>query len=524
MAYKHKGFFNKETEEKFKSVVNYEYGKLLKNDELIFETTLGSYNIDADKLFEEFYYDKKNGYGKLISTPEEQKTKFIKDYLFENTILPAFQNFEKSLTLKKFEMIEEGTRFDLDFSSQIKYENTARYLIENFIFNDFPKDKRTELTENIIFASKLQLEESLDSFRNGYKNLGAAYDKVEELISNIFVGSTVGLARIIKESLLFGLVALYSPYQLIGSSNIKYKILGRSGTSKPGKALELISPTRNIAEMLLKPYGKIGEILKQTNEIDNEDIKSFIKDIQEKENTRENIINDCWTKHARILDTTERQSFIFSLNTFANWIKTGRMQYIGNPQDTDKGMLGFLFNIDASDPSFQKSFFEFRKCTYDHVFDLLLGYAKVAMSQDITTTDILEKVKVASRRKDYNIFEHIKEEGRDVNDLMYKVGKVLLSVDEIAEKLKENKQDLYQDKYLDQFYMYLKQKIKQAYLDLDEAAEKQRAIIDDNKLKDSVARGEEPKYEESWKDHKLKNVRDYEKGNSTKRKIKSIYD
>jgi len=524
MAYEHKGFFNKETENKFKSIVNYEYGKLLKNDELIFETTMGSYNIDADKLFEEFYYDKKSGYGKLISIPDEQKTKFIKEYLFENTILPAFQKFEESLTLKKFEMIEEGTQFNLDFSSQIKYESTSRYLIENFIFNDFPKDKRSELTESIIFASKLQLEESLDSFKNGYKNLGAAYDKVEDAISNFFVGSTVGLARTIKEALLFGVVALYSPYQLIGSSNIKYKMLGRSGTSRPGKALELISPTRAIAEMLLKPYGKVGEILKNTNELDKDEIKDFIKDIQEKENTRETIINDCWTKHAQVMDSTERQGFKFSFNSFANWIKTGRMQWLGNPQDTDKSMLGFLFNIDANDPSFQKSFFEFRKCTYDHIFDLLLGYAKVAMSQDITTTDILEKVKVASRRKDYNIFEHIKTDGRDINDLMYKVGKVLLSVDEIAEKLKENKQELFQDKYLDQFYMYLKQKIKQAYLDLDEAAEKQRAVIDDNKLKDSIAKGEEPKYEESWKDHKLKNVRDYEKGNSTRKKIKSIYD
>lgn len=523
MAYKHTGFYNDETKQNFKKIVSYEYGKLLKNDELVFETTMGSYNIDADKLFEEFFYDRKNGYGKLLSVPKDQTTKFIKDYLFENTIIPAFEKFEKTLTEKKYKMLEEDTIFDLDFSSQIKYENTSRYLIENFIFNDFPKDKRTELTESILFVSKLQLEESLDSFRNGYKNIGNAYDKVETALSNFFVGGTVGLARTIKEALLFGVVALYSPYQLIGSSNIKYKILGRSGTSKAGKALELISPTRAIADMLLKPYQNIGSILKKTNELDNADIKDFIKDIQEKLNTRENIINDCWIKNAKSIDNTEKQDFKFSFNSFANFIKSGRMQYLGNPQDTGAGMLGFLFNIDANDPSFQKSFFEFRKCTYDHVFELLLGYAKIAMSEDITTTDILEKVKTASRRNDYNIFNNIKNDGRDVNDLMYKVGKVLLSVDEIAEKLKENKQELFQDKYLDQFYMYLKQKIKQAYLDLDEAAEKQRGIIDDNKLKDSIANNDESKYEESWKDHKLKNVRDYEKGTARK-KIKSIYD
>jgi hypothetical protein len=524
MAYEHKGFFSKETEEKFKKITEYEYNKLLKNDELIFETTMGSYNIDTNKLFEEFFYDKKNGYGKLLSVPDEHKTQFIKNYLFEHTIIPAFEQFEKGLTLKKFQSLEENEQFDLDFSSSIKYENTAKYLIENFIFNDFPKETRIEMTEAIVFSTKLQLEESLDSFQNGYKNLGSAYDKVENAISNFFVGTTVGLARSIKEMLLFGVVALYSPYQLIGSSNVKYKMLGRSGTSRAGKALELISPTRNIAEMLLKPSAKIGEILKVTNELDNADIKDFLKDIQEKENTRESIINDCWTKNARVIDSTERQGFQFSFNAFANWIKTQRMQYIGNPQDTGAGMLGFLFGIDANDQSFQKSFFEYRKCVYDHVFGLILGYAKVAMSQDITSNDILEKVKVASRRNDYNIFNNIKTDGTDIKDLMYKVGKVLLSVDEIAEKLKENKQELYQDKYLDQFYMYLKQKIKQAYLDLDEAAEKQRAKIDDNKLKDSIAKGEQPKYEESWKDHKLKNVREYEKGNTSRKKIKSIYD
>ena len=523
MSYKYSGFYNEKTKDQFKKIVSYEYSKLIKNDELLFENTLGSYNLDSDKLFEEFFYDKKNGYGKLLSVPSEYKTEFIKDYLFEHTIIPAFEKFEKNLTLKKFNMLEENTTFDLDFSSQIKYENTSRYLIENFIFNDFPKEKRIELTESIIFASKLQLEESLDSFRNGYKNIGSTYDKIEDKISSFFVGSTVGLARSIKEFLLFCLVLFYSPYQLIGSSNIKYKILGRSGTSRVGQALSLISPTKNIAELLLKPYAGIGNILKKTNELDNEDIKDFIKDIQEQSNTRENIINDCWVKNARTISATEKNEWKYGLNNLANWIKTGRMQWLGNPQDTDGGMLGFLFNIDASDPSFQKSFFEFRKCVYDHVFELILGYAKVAMSEDITTTEILEKVKVASRRNDYNIFKNIKDDGRDVNDLMYKVGKVLLSIEEIAEKLKENKQELFQDKYLDQFYMYLKQKIKQAYLDLDEAAEKQRGIINDNKLKDRIANEKEPKYEESWKDHKLKNVRDYEKGTS-KRKIKSIYD
>jgi len=523
MAYTHKGFYNPATEEKFKKVAQYEYSKLIKNKELIFENTMGNYNLDDNKLFEEFYFNKQFGYGKYLSIEESQQTNFIKNYLFEHTILPAFEQFENSLTTKKFKSLEESTSFDLDFSSSIKYENTARFLLENHVFKDFPKEQRLELTENIMFATQIQLEESLDSYRSNPNKLGETFDKVEEFMHKFFIGNTIGLARTLKETLLLGVVAFYSPYQLIGSSNVKYKMLGRSGISKPGKALELISPTRAIGEMLLKPYSSVGEILKKTNELDDESIKDFIKEIQEKEHTRESIINDCWTKNARI-NSTDNQNFKWSFQTLANIIKTGRMQYIGNPQDTGSGLLGFLFDIDASDPSFQKSFFEFRKCTYDHVFDLMLGYAKVSMAHDITSTDILEKVKVASRRKDYTIFNQIKADGKDINDLMYKVGKVLLSIDEIAEKLKENKQELFQDKYLDQFYMYLKQKIKQAYLDLDEAAEKQRATIDDNKLKDNIARGEEPKYEESWKDHKLKNVREYEKGNSSRKKIKSIYD
>jgi len=515
-TYVHQGYYNPETEKKFKNIVQYEFNKLIKDENLIFESALKDWALDTNKLFDEFYLDN-DGYGKFITEADENKTYFIKNYFYNKTIVPAFLKLEESVVEASFKAIEENETFNLGFNNQLKMENTSRYLIENFIFNEFPLKTRKQLTENIIFSQKLALEESIDIQKN---KIGEIYDKVEDTISSFFVGTTVGLAKSIKEALLFGVVLFYSPYQIIGSSNVKYKMLGRSGTSRVGKAIELLSPTRAIGEMLLKPYSEIGEILKKTNEIDNEDVKDFLKEIQQQSNTRETIINDCWLKNAQVLNTDEKLSFSNAMTKLANWIKTGRMRWLGNPMDMNKGMLGFLFSIDANDPSFQKSFFEFRKCVYDHLFDLIVGYAKTAMSEDITTTEILEKVKIASRRKDYNIFNKIKTDSRDIHDLMYKVGKVLLSVDEIADKLKENKQELFQDKYLDQFYTYLKQKIKQAYLDIDEAAEKQRKIIDDNKLKDDAVNNSEEKYTESWKEHSLKNVRNFDKS----KKIKSIYD
>ena len=523
---------NKKTRELFESTCKYEYDKLLKMEELIFEGL--NYNLDTSKLFEEFFQDKEDGYLALLNEDTHKRKAYIKDYFYNKTIIPIYENYQKHIDLQKIKALEEGTEFFQSFSDKVKLESTARYLIENIILDFLPIKNRKEISQALLESKQLQFIELEENIENSKKLLQENYDSFgargENLISKTasaiqyaidqVVGSVTGTARLLKEMALGLIVLFYSPFMLVASENIKYKILGSSGKGKIKQFLELIGPCQNIGELLLGQYSEVGSILKKVNEVDSPDAKDFIKEVTQQQNVREKIINDCWLKSAKVPSASEegKTGLIKFVHTLANFFQTHRMTTIGNPQDTGNGMLGFLFSMDADNPNFQRSFFEFRKCTYDHIFTLIIGYAKTAIEIEVSNIDILERIKVASKRKDYSVFNHIKESLDDSENLMYKVGKVLLSIDEIAESLKKNKRLLFQDQYIDQFYIYLKQKIKQAYLDLDEVSSKASTKDKEKKYKD----GEYPdgKYEESWKDHSLSTIRYGKKPT----KIKSIYD
>ncbi len=512
---------NAETKELFESTCKYEYGKLLKKEELIFEGL--NYNLDTSKLFEEFFQDKEDGYMALLDEATHERKAYIKDYFYNKTIIPIYEGYQKHIDLNRIKHLEEGTEFFQSFSDKVKLESTAKYLMENVILDFLPMKIRRDVSEELIESKQLQVQELQEAFYNKQiieESIGAgAYDKFSnenrdkgllektgEAIQygiDQLIGSVTGTARLLKEMVLGLIVLLYSPFMVVASENLKYKYLGTSGKGKIKQFMELIGPCQNIGELLLGDYAKVGSILKRVNEIDSPDVKQFLQERTRDKNVREKIINDCWLKSAKVPSATEqgKTGLVNFIHTLANFFQTRRMTTIGNPQDAGSGMLGFLFAMDADDNNFQRSFFEFRKCTYDHIFTLVVGYAKTSIELELSNIEILERIKVASKRKDYSVFNTIKETSDDAEDLMYKVGKVLLNIDELAESLKTNKRLLFQDQYIDQFYIYLKQKIKQAYLDLDEIASKASTKDKDKKYQD----GDHPddKYEESWKDHSL---------------------
>jgi Asp-tRNA(Asn)/Glu-tRNA(Gln) amidotransferase C subunit len=507
---------NARTRELFESTITYEYDKLLKKEELIFEGI--NYNIDASKLFEEFFEDREDGYIALLQEDASQRKAYIKDYFYGKTITPIFESYQKHINLEKIQCIEEGTDFYQSFSDKVKLETTAKFLIEN-ILDFLPKDKRIEITEDILLSHELKLRELQEAIDNGNAPLARVGDTLQNSIDQI-IGTVTGTARLLKEMVLGLIVFLYSPFMIISSENIKYKIFGTSGKGKIKQFLELVGPCQNIGELLLGQYSEIGEILKKVNEIDSEEVKSFLNEVSQDKNIREKVINDCWLKSAKVpsISETGQTGLVKFIHVLGNFMQSGRMTWLGNPQDSGKGLLGFLFAMDADNPNFQRSFFEFRKCTYDHIFTLIQGYAKTAAEIEITNIEILERIKVASKRKDFKAFDHIKQEADDSENLMYKVGKVLLSIDELAESLKQNKRLLYQDQYIDQFYIYLKQKIKQTFLDLDEISS--RASTKNKEKKYTEGEHPDDKYDENWKDHSLSTIRHGHKP----KKIKSIYD
>jgi len=506
---------NPETKKLFLETVNYEFQKLKKDESLIFHESNLNYTPNFMELYESWIADK-NGYLEYLNTPDAFKKRHIIDYLFENSIAVITNEINASIFKNYSTVLEETGNAYVSLTTDIQVENTIRLILENYIFSDFPKDYKETLVEGILELRREQyniIEESIDG-STGTSIGKAAIDKLAET-RDFLIDNIIGMSRSIKEMFLFLLLVLYSPYLLISSENVKYKIFGMSGLGNLKKTLALIGPCRNLAELLLKGYDEIGAILKDVNEFDKPEIRDLLKEISKSDNTSNIIINDCWTKNARTLPSEEVSEFSFSLKKVAEAIKLGRMQWLGHPSDTGQGLLGWLFTVDASDQSFQKSFFEFRKCIYDHIFDLILGYAKVAVELDIHNTEIIENIKMASRRKDFHFFEKLMGTSDKKELIMYKVGRALLAIDEIAENLKENKRILFQDKYLDQFYIYLKQKIKQTFLDLDEIAEKKS-----KEEKDSDSKVDEDKYEESWKDHKMSTIRHGKKP----KKIKSIYE
>ncbi len=523
---------NAETKELFESTCKYEYNKLLKKEELIFEGL--NYNLDTSKLFEEFFQDKEDGYMALLDEATHERKAYVKDYFYNKTVIPIYEGYQNFIDLKKIKCLEEDTEFFQSFSDKVKLESTAKYLLENIVLDFLPMKNRKEISQSLMESKQLQFHELEETFNNAKIALEESYDsfgtKDENILSKTagliqdgidqVVGTVTGTARLLKEMVLGLIVLLYSPFMIVSSENLKYRVLGSSGKGKIKQFMELIGPCQNIGELLLGSYSEVGSILKKVNEVDSPDVKAFIKEVTQHSNVREKIINDCWLKNAKVPSATEqgKTGLVNFVHTLGNYIQTGRMTVIGNPQDAGSGMLGFLFAMDSDNPNFQRSFFEFRKCTYDHIFTLIIGYAKTAVEVQISTIDILERIKVASKRKDYSIFNTIQSSPEDAENLMYKVGKVLLNIDELAESLKKNKQLLFQDQFIDQFYVYLKQKIKQAYLDLDEISSKASTKDKERKYTD----GEHPddKYEESWKDHSLSTIRHGKKPT----KIKSIYD
>lgn len=519
---------NADTRELFESTVKYEYNKLLKKEELIFEGL--NYNLDTCKLFDEFFQDKEEGYMALLDESTHQRKAYIKDYFYNKTIIPIYEGYQNHIDNNKIKCIEEGTEFFQTLSDKVRLESTAKFLIENVILDFLPMKVRKEIAQDLLESKHYQMIELQESYDDKYNfgnsvgsavqtGIAATADALQTSIDQI-VGTVTGSARLLKEMVLGMIVLLYSPFMVVSSENLKYKYLGSSGKGKIKQFMELIGPCQNIGELLLGSYSEVGGILKKVNEIDSQEVKQFLMEVTKDKSIREKIINDCWLKSAKVPSATEqgKTGLIKFVHTLANFFQTHRMTTIGNPQDAGAGMLGFLFSMDADNPNFQRSFFEFRKCTYDHIFTLIIGYAKTSVEVEISNIEILERIKVASKRKDYTVFNTIKETPDDAENLMYKVGKVLLNIDEIAESLKTNKRLLFQDQYIDQFYVYLKQKIKQAYLDLDEISSTASTKDKEKKYKD----GEHPddKYEESWKDHSLSTIRHGKKPT----KIKSIYD
>lgn len=509
---------NAETRALFENTAKYEYDKLLKKEELIFEGL--NYNLDTAKLFEEFFQDKEDGYEALLQEEVHERKAYVKDYFLNKTIVPIYEGYQKHVDMKKVSCLEEGTEFYQPFSDRVRLDSTARYLIENVILDFLPMSKRKEISESLMEAKQIQLIELQEAFDNRPDNILSKTGDAIQYGINQLVDSVTGTARLLKEMVLGLVVLLYSPFMVVASENIKYKVFGSSGKGKIKQFMELIGPCQNIGELLLGQYAEVGSMLKKINEIDSPDVKEFLKKVATDKNVREKVINDCWIKNARVPSATEegKTGLVKFIHSLGNFFQTHRMTTIGNPQDAGAGMLGFLFSMDADNPNFQRSFFEFRKCSYDHIFTLIIGYAKTAVEIEVANIDILEKIKVASKRKDYTIFNNLSGSMDDAESLMYKVGKVLLSIDELAENLKSHKRELFQDQYIEQFYTYLKQKIKQAYLDLDEVASK--ASTKDKERKYKAGEHPDDKYEESWKDHSLSTIRH----GKAPTKIKSIYD
>jgi len=528
--------YNPKAKELFENTLAKEFKSLQRQKNTIFEDI--NYTPKFSKIFEEFALQHYNDYAKL---KEYDKKVVAKNYLYESLILPMVNDYHSKVENHKIKRLEEGESYFLGYAHEAKMENTLRFIFENYIFDAFPKEYKDKIINTILeekarlfteLEDKL-LEESLGNGPapfvdpNNHPALAGTRNAASTVVNttyNIFkwlADNIIGIAQTWKEILILTILFIYSPWLIIGGESTKFTFTGMSGKGKLKQLFELIYPGRIIGDFLFNNgRNEIGEVLKKINEIDDPRIRKLLVEVSGDNDIASKVISDCWVKNVGNVfeDTTDVKDSAWTLKRVASSLKSIR-QFASNPQDLSSGALKWLFSIDAGDPVFQKAFFNFRKCAYDHVFDVLLGYAKIAMELNMNNKKIIDLIKEASKRNDYAAFRTLVNDPNidPKEEVMFKVGEALLAIDEIAEALKDHKRELHQDMYVEQFYIYLKQKLKQAFLDLDEMAEKRTGEAKD---KEDSENDEEEPYSEDWKEHSLTAIRHGKKPH----KIKSIYE
>ncbi len=404
-----------------------------------------------------------------------EKKKIIKEYFWDKIVGDLYESTLDIMA--KADLLEEANR---SFENSYKIEETARLILENGIFARFPDAKKKELTDTLIEAS---------FYPETYKNNSARTPEdilIEEGLaqtlknSGEFMGRQItNTARTVKSLLLIFSMILVSPAtvlmsQGVGQSLDKLGVGGKAGTSPTARKfysmLDSLSPIKWVFGFLHKDQQDIYKYLKQSNSLENEYVQDVLKTAG---GDSGKITEKCWSQHKIQIQAKDKDS----ANT---WEKIkhiisgkGLSNFIRNPQYTDETQLMVILGQDASDPTYQKRFYDFRTCVFDKLFEIILGYSKAIYSMDDSSYEVIKAANDAHKNKNFKAFFDLKPK-QDNDAAMFSIMKSLVAIDDISRTLEKTKGDLAADKYIDRFSQYLTQNVKMVYSELDEMANQKK--------------------------------------------------
>jgi len=466
------------TQDLFVMEVDKLWNELRKRDDTLFENI--GIQIDAEGKFFDF---KDNHFQEYMGLVQEnsvyEKKKKIRTYFWDNIVGDLYEHTIN--IMKQAGLLEEA----LDsFEKSYKIETTARLILENGIFANFKNDKKKELTENIIDMCFYPYA----YYENNRTILDEKSILEEGWVSNSiqWTGDRVrDIARLTKNIYLTLLFLLVTPATFtVGnlSSRTGDEILdkleggGRVPTGMDPSLrkfydfIDKFLGVNIIFKFLNKDLYDVSKLLKKTNNLENDDIKDILKEMKADPHK---MIWKCWEKNKHQMSSSNPEN-----PKFADYIKQfltgkGLANFLRNPQYNNETQITLLLKSDAANSEYQKMFFDFRVCVYEKLFEIIMGYAKTIYSMDDASYEIIKAANEAHKGKNYKAFFDLKPK-QENEEAMFKIMRVLVAIDSIANELEKRKGELVADKYIDRFIDFLRQNIKLTYNELNEMASQRK--------------------------------------------------
>ncbi len=466
--------------ELFTEEVNKHWVDLKNNPDTIFENI--EIQLDSDNKFNEFKENDTIFNEFLYENSTYEKKKMIKEYFWDKIVGDLYENTVE--IMRQADLLDEASN---SFEHSYKIETTARLVLENGIFAKYSQQKKKEVVDLLIEASFYPntFNEKNNNFAFLEENTGAS---IVDWLSNVGSAFGVGItnaARSIRSLQILLTMFLVSPASLLLGNTVdqaidatKKGITGREpqrrgsnpSTRRFYEFLEQFWPVKMVYSFLNKDQEDLYKFINKTTNLDDPYVQDILKTAG---GNSSKIVRKCWEQH-KIQPSSMQQSDSKVWTTIANIFNgRGLSNFIRNPQYATDTQISMLLKHDASDPLYQKRFYNFRICVYDKLFEIILGYSKAIYSMDDSSYEIIKYANDAHKSKNYKAFFDLKPT-QDNEKAMFSVMRALVSIDSISKTLKDRKGDLVADPYVDTFSRMLDENVKSTYKALDEMASQKK--------------------------------------------------
>jgi len=474
------------TEELFNDQMQKHWDRLRNNSETLFENTATCINFN--KEFDKF--KDSPAFMEVVSESDlYTKKRILESYFWSDIIAPLYEaTFE---VLEKAGLVEESMQ---SFENSYKFENTARLILENGIFSSFPlkKELTDELIEMFFYPSDEIIEEGFSETGRKVIDAGRAVWTLMQLLGYILVSPATSALNYKSDSptsrKMVNLLALLLLGGVIGSGILGGVNLAIAGAGAVGiksevavgvlatlfglggkfAAMKVVGLPGEIWKFINEDLVEITKYLSKVNKLGGSDSKAILQEIGI--NPKE-LITKCWERNNHQLPANDdlKNGFSKLIRAMSNGANSIR-NLIRDPYFSNNVQLALSLKRDASDPKYQKMFYDFRVCMYDKIFEVIIGYAQMVYSVDDASYEIIRHANQVHRRKNFKAFFAL-DPKTDSEVAMFKLIKLLIVIEDMIIKLEEHKRELVADKFIDQFIQHMKMQIKNTYTTLDEMAQ-----------------------------------------------------